>query len=458
MSLSNDSMPVAVQLAKAITQMDAAQFPAVLKTTAQRMLLDITGICVSARNEGYVNSAVKAFDDEGASTLIGHTAKGSVSSACVINGIASHGEDFDDTYEGGPVHAGAVIIPALLAAAEKHHFSGPALLKGIAVGVEVMCRMCAVAPTKVHKAGFHPTAVFGAMGATAGIGAAMNLSEKQLVDALGIAGSMSSGIIEYLTDGAWNKRIHPGWAAQSGYRAARLGQQGFMGPRTVFEGDHGFFFAFARTAEGNFDEMMRGFGEEWRTTTVAFKPYACGTMIHPFIDCARQLRDQGLSAQDIDKIECETAEGILHRLWEPLQRKQTPANGYSAKFSIPFGVALGIVRGSAGLSDYTEASVKDAELLRVSQRVSYVVDPQNPYPKQFTGHVRVHLKNGRVLEARQGHFRGGVDAPLSDQDLRAKYHANCVYGGWSESLASQVEARLQSLFEADRIDLSLLQQ
>jgi 2-methylcitrate dehydratase PrpD len=458
MNTAHPTDPIAVRLAQTITQLTAASLPDAVNVTAYRMLLDIVGICVSARKEGYVHSAKGAFDDDGPCTVIGHSGQWSVASAAVINGIASHGEDFDDTYEGGPVHAGVVIIPALLAAAEKHQLSGQALLKGIAVGVEVMCRLCAVAPMKVHKAGFHPTAVFGAMGAAAGIAAAMDFSQKQMVNALGIAGSMSSGIIEYLADGSWTKRIHPGWAAQSGYRAARLGQQGFVGPQTVFEGEHGFFHAFARSAEGNYAEMMRGFGEEWRATTVAFKPYACGTMIHPFIDCARQLREQGVSPADVESIECETAEGILHRLWEPLEKKQTPANGYSAKFSIPFGVALGLVRGSAGLGDYTEDSVKDAQLLGVAQRVRYIVDPQNPYPKQFTGHVRVHMNNGRILEARQGFFRGGVDSPLSDDDLHSKYHANCTFGGWSESHASQVQACLQAIFKTDRVDLSLLSQ
>ena len=140
----------------------------------------------------------------------------SAASAAFVNGTAAHGEDFDDTFEGGPVHAGAVIVPAVLAACERHGRDGAAALIGIAVGVEVMCRLSTVVPKAVHKAGFHPTAVFGAMGAAAGVGAALGLNRRQIVDALGNAGSMASGIIEYLAEGAWTKRLHPGWAAQSG--------------------------------------------------------------------------------------------------------------------------------------------------------------------------------------------------------------------------------------------------
>ena len=189
---------------------------------------------------------------------------------------AAHGEDFDDTFEGGPVHAGAVIVPGVLAACERHAPDGASALLGIAVGVETMCRLSLVAPKLVHKAGFHPTAVLGAMAAAAGIGAALKLDRRQIIDALGIAGSMASGIIEYLAEGAWTKRLHPGWAAQAGLRAALLAKHGFFGPRTVFEGTHGFFHGFAHTTKGDYSALTGDFGERWVAETLAFKPYPCG--------------------------------------------------------------------------------------------------------------------------------------------------------------------------------------
>ncbi len=169
-----------------------------------------------------------------------------VEGAAFVNGIAAHGEDFDDTFEGGRCTRGRHRARADRRGGAPRVFRQD-FLRGLAVGAEVMCRLRAVAPTKVHKAGFHPTAVFGVMGAVAGIGAALRLSEQQLVDAFGIAGSMASGIIEYLADGSWTKRMHPGWAAQSGYRAVRLALAGFKGPRTVLEGAHGLFHGFLPT-------------------------------------------------------------------------------------------------------------------------------------------------------------------------------------------------------------------
>jgi 2-methylcitrate dehydratase PrpD len=383
-----------------------------------------------------------------------------VEGAAFVNGIAAHGEDFDDTYEGGPVHAGVVIVPALLAAAERHALSGEDVLRGVAIGVEVMCRLCAVAPTRVHKAGFHPTAVFGVMGGVAGLGAALKLTEEQLVNAFGIAGSMAGGIIEYLADGSWTKRIHPGWAAQSAYRAVRMAQAGFKGPATVFEGHHGLFHGFANTTDGNFDAMLKDFGQTWIWTTIAFKPYACGTMAHPFIDCARLIRQdlvaQGVALTEIDRIECDTAEGIVHRLWEPLSLKHSPPNAYAAKFSIPYAIAAGLMLDDAGLEAYTEEVVQGADIRALAAKVSYIVDPQNPYPKQFTGHVRVHLKNGKVLEQRQGFFKGGVDHPMSDADLLQKFKANCKFGGLDADQTQSILAQVQGMFKASTVSLSSL--
>src|SRR5205085_9537441 len=218
---------------------------------------------------------------------------------------------------GGPVHAGAVIVPAVRGACERHHRDGVAALRGIAVGVEVSCRLSLVGPKAVHKAGFHPTAVFGAMGAAAGVAAALGFDRKQTVDALGIAGSMASGIIEYLAEGAWTKRMHAGWGAQSGLRAALMARAGFNGPRTVFEGTHGFFHGFAHTTKGNYDALVGDFGERWVTETLAFKPYPCGTMTHPYIDCARRLAARGIDPNAIKEMICEVGEGTVHRLWEP---------------------------------------------------------------------------------------------------------------------------------------------
>src|SRR5262249_15069141 len=272
---------VAERLADRIRPLASSGLPEVVRAKCEDLLIDVIGLCVSARNEDYVRSARDGWDDDGPCTAIGHSRTLTAAGAAFVNGASAHGEDFDDTFEGGPVHAGAVIVPAVLAACERHQPDGPSALVGIAVGVETLCRLSLVAPKAVHKAGFHPTAVFGAMAAAAGVAAALKLSPRQLVDALGIVGSMAGRIIEYLAEGAWPNRLHPGWAAQSGLRAAQLARAGFPGPRPVFEGVHGLFHGFAHTTAGDYDALTGDFGARWLTPTLAFKPYPCGTMTHP---------------------------------------------------------------------------------------------------------------------------------------------------------------------------------
>src|SRR3978361_2172995 len=264
---------VAETLAAKIGALKPGTLPATTRRKCEDMLIDVVGLCVTARNQDYVASALSGWDDDGPCTVVGHKRGLTAAGAAFVNGTAAHGEDFDDTFEGGPVHAGAVVVPAVLAACERHNPDGRMALIGIAVGCEVLCRLSVVVPKAVHKAGFHPPAIFGAMGAAAGVGAALGLNARQIVDALGIAGSMSSGIIEYLAEGAWTKRLHAGWAAQSGVQAARFGARGFLGPRTVFEGTHGLFQAFAHSREGAYDVLFEDFGKKWYIEAITFKPY-----------------------------------------------------------------------------------------------------------------------------------------------------------------------------------------
>src|ERR1700742_2347350 len=351
-------MAVAEILANKIAALKPGILPVETQRKCEDLLIDVVGLCVTARNEDYITGALAGWDDDGPCTVIGHRRTLTASGAAFVNGTAAHGEDFDDTFEGGPVHAGAVIVPAVLAACERHNPDGRMALIGIAVGTEVLCRLSLVVPKAVHKAGFHPTAIFGAMGAAAGVSAALGLDAARIVDALGIAGSMAGGIIEYLAEGAWTKRMHAGWAAQSGLRAALLARGGFVGPRTVFEGVHGLFQGFAHTSKGDYDALIGDFGARWVTDALAFKPYPCGTMAQPYIDCARRLAAR-LKPEDISEIVCEVAEGTVHRLWEPLASKQRPPNGYAAKFAVPYLLATGFVHGGGGLGAFTESAIRD---------------------------------------------------------------------------------------------------
>lgn len=405
--------------------------PAAMRQAAILDLIDAAGLCVAASPAPYMQQIVPGWDTEGSCTAIGHARSLDAAGAALANGVAIHGEDFDDTLEGAPIRVGAMTIPAALAAAQRFDLSGERAFLGVVAGLETVCRLNHIAPGAIHKAGFHPVGVIGAMGAAAAAGVAMGLTAQQQTMAFGIAGSMASGILEYLTEGAWTKRLHPGWAAQSGYRAAVLARTGFFAPRTVFDGPHGLFHAFAPTAVPDFSHLTSGLGETWYAERIAFKRYACGTMIHPYIDCMIRLAATGLAATDIVRIICPTGEGLVHRLWEPLADKHRPPSGYAAKFSMPFCMAVGFFDGDAGLTQFADARAQDPEVLTLAQKISYVVDPANEYPRNYSGHIRVETRDGRLIALDQPHMRGGMREPLSESDIRAKAQANCLYGGWT---------------------------
>ncbi len=446
---------VAELLADQSAALTAAAIPVAVRKRAEELFIDVIGLCVAARGTDYVRAVIAGVDAGGPCTAIGHSRSFSAEIAATINGTATHGEDFDDTFEGGPVHSSTVIAPAVLAAAERFGCDGRDMLAGFVVGVETLCRLSMVIPKAIHKSGFHPTGVLGAMAATLAVSRTLQLNRQQTVDALGIAGSMTGGIIEYLAEGAWTKRLHAGWAAHVGIQAARLGAQGFLGPRTVFEGTHGLFNGFAHATEGNYDVLTRDFGKDWYLSRITFKPYATGTMNQPYADCALRLAKQGFAAEDVADVLCETAEGYVHRLWDPLPSKHKPANAYAAKFSAPFNIAVAFITGGAGLAAFTEETVRDPRILALAAKVKYVVDPNNPYPKAYTGHVRMTLKDGRVFEERQPHIRGGAQEPLSRAEIEDKFRRNCAYGGWAPQQCAAALRIVPAMFSG-KVDLTPL--
>lgn len=449
---------VAARLAAFATATYDRKLPEAVHRTVALLLKDIAGLCVAARQTDYVAAALASAAGTGRCSAIGHQMRVSPYDAALINGTAAHGEDYDDTFEGGPVHAGAVIVPAVLAIAEDRGLAGDAVLRGCAVGIEVLCRMSLVAPQATHRASFHPTAVMGAPAAAIAVATCLGLSAEQITRALGIAGSLSSGIIEYLADGSSTKRLHAGAAAQAGIRAALLAASGFTGPATVFEGQHGFYKAFAPSLAPNFSPLLDGLGTDWVTPTVAFKPYACGTMTQPFIDCAvaaaEELDRRGLTTEHIESVVCSVGQGTVHRLWEPIALKRSPPNGYAGKFSTPYCVAAGFIDRRAGLGQFTDEHVKHPELLALAARVSYVVDPDDEYPRNYTGRMTVTLRDGSTIETRKGHLRGGAREPLSEGDIDAKFVDNVRFGGGSPEFAAALRSALTAIASGGPVQLN----
>jgi 2-methylcitrate dehydratase PrpD len=438
----------AEMLAAWLSALQWADVPEAMRRVVTLDLIDTTSLCIAARGEDYMRQIVGGWDSEGTCTALGHGRTLDAAGAALANGVAIHGEDFDDTLEGAPIRVGAMTIPAALAAAERFGLSGERACIGIAAGLETVCRLNFVAPGAIHRAGFHPVGVIGALGAAAAASVTIGLTARQTAMALGIAGSFSSGILEYLTEGAWTKRLHPGWAAQSGLRAAIIARTGFFGPRTVLEGPHGFFSAFAPSATPDFSHVESGLGQDWYAERIVFKPYACGTMIHPYVDCMRRLAGTGVRADQIRRIVCPTGEGLVHRLWEPLAGKHRPPSGYAAKFSMPFCMAVGFFDDNAGLAQFTDQRAQDPQVLSLAAKISYVIDPQNEYPRNYTGHIRAETTDGQRISIDQPHMRGGAREPLTDAEIRRKALSNCLHGGWPEAHAQALLEWVEALERA----------
>ena len=440
-------MIIAEEFSSWSKNLNVKDIPEKTQFTLKFLLKDICGIILSARNEDYVKSLVETYKGSGSLISLGHSERFDLFSSAIIAGTAAHGEDFDDTFEGNPMHVGATMIPAMLSAAQKFNLDGDQILKGLAVGSELICRLALVAPTAMHKQSFHPTAVCGTFGVAAGLSSVLDLSEKQMVSALGIAGSFTSGIIEYLAEGSWTKRVHPGWSANSGMNATLIAKSGFYGPRTVFEGKHGFFEAFAlKEIERDYSHLTDGLGKRWENQNLAFKPFACGTMAQPFVDCAIKIRKKIKNLDEISSITAKVGEGTVHRLWEPLKEKRQPSTPYSAKFSVPYCVAVGFIRGDAGLNEFNEKSINDKEILSLASKVNYEIDPNNEYPKNYTGTLICKTSENEFNE-HQSCFRGGIREPLTKDDIDKKYNANLNYSKISEENKKNLNNFIETLFD-----------
>ena len=439
-------MTIAEEFSSWSKTLSVKDIPEKTQSTLKFLLKDICGIILSARNENYVKSLVETYKGSGNLVSLGHSERFDLFSSAIIAGTAAHGEDFDDTFEGNPMHVGATMIPAMLSAAQKFNLNGDQILKGLTIGSELICRLALVAPTAMHKQSFHPTAVCGTFGVAAGLSSVLDLTEKQMVSALGIAGSFTSGIIEYLAEGSWTKRVHPGWSANSGMNAALIAKSGFYGPRTVFEGEHGFFEAFAlKEIERDYSHLTDGLGNRWENQNLAFKPFACGTMAQPFVDCAIKIRKKIKNLNNISSITAKVGEGTVHRLWEPLKEKKNPSTPYSAKFSVPYCVAVGFIRGDAGLNEFNEKSINDKQILNLASKVNYEIDPNNEYPKNYTGTLICKTSENEFTE-HQPCFRGGIKEPLTKDDIDKKYNANLNYSKISEENKKSLNNFIETLF------------
>jgi 2-methylcitrate dehydratase PrpD len=410
----------------------ADRIPPAVLARAKHCILDAVGIAFAATGYDFAHralTAVAGLAGAGDAAVIGMPARLPPRDAALLNGILIHGLDFDDTHSGGVIHATSSVLPTVLAIAPRCGASGLKMLTAYVLGVEVAARLGAVAKGAFHQVGFHPTGLIGAFACALAAGRLMGLGEKQLVMAQGLALSAGAGSLEFLADGAWNKRFHPGWAANAGITAAALAQQGFVGARRAYEGRFGLYASHlqARFDPADLALATAGLGEVWEMLQVAVKPYPACHFVHACTDAALALaREAKLRASDIEGVRALIPAEVVKTVCEPVATKRRPANSYDAQFSIPYAVAAALSRGRFTLAELEDDALRDPEILALADRVAYEIDPASTFPRHYTGEVVVTTHGGRTLRHREAINRGNGERPLSEAAIIDKFQANAT--------------------------------
>lgn len=439
---------------------DGGAIPADVRLRAQHHILDAVGIALASGRFDFSKTTlrgIQALGGAGDVPVIGMPARLSARDAAMMNGFLIHGLDFDDTHMGGVIHPTASVLPAVLSASSMVNVSGADLVTAYIVGIEAATRLGAVAQGGFHQVGFHPTGIIGVFAAALAVGRLLGLNEQQMADAQGIGLSMSSGSLEFLADGAWNKRLHPGWAAAAGITAAVLAKEGFNGITLPYEGRFGFFNAYLGKEAGRqkLELATGGLAKTWELMNTAIKPYPTCHFVHACIDAALELRKQGLDPNTIDSVEALVPADVIKTVCEPAANKKKPANSYDAQFSVPFLTAAAFVRQRLTLDEIEDEALRDTEILKLADKVSYRADPDSPFPKAYSGELVVTTKDGKVLRHREHINRGAADRPLTNAEIVAKYSGNAALAV-DQAKMTRVEAAVLNLDRAN--DASALMQ
>ena len=434
---------------------DLAQVPAEVVAGAKLCILDAIGIAFASNTFDFAaRTAAGIVDVAGAGehVVIGRSERLPLRDAALLNGVLIHGLDYDDTHPGSVVHATASALPVVLAEGLKRGVSGARALAAYVLAVEADARIGLQAGGWWQKAGFHPTGVVGVFGAALAAGYLQGQSAEQLATGQGLALSMASGSMEFLDDGTWTKRLHPGWAASSGLTAASLARHGFESPRQAFEGRFGLFNTYLGGRwPGNDRDLLEGLGERWETATVAIKPYPVCHFNHACGDAALALQaEHGFKAAEVVSITARIHRNQMPVVCEPAAAKLCPQSDYDAKFSLPYFVAACLVRGRFGLQELEPASITDPDILALCAKVQCEHDEASAFPEYFSGQVEIHLRDGRRLERRERVNRGAAERPLSRQDIEAKFMANALLSV-SPLQAEAVLAAVMGLDQAESL-------
>ncbi len=402
--------------------------PSAVHDRVRYLLLDHLGVTLRG---SLLPSSLAAYQMVGAMDM-GTTQKGTIFGrpefaeaawAAFANGVAAHGLEMDDVENRSSLHPGVVVFPAALALSEQLGSSPADFYAAVVAGYEATLRVgAALNPASAYERGFHPTAICGTFGAAAASARLLGLTPQQTNMAFGIAGSMAAGSMAYLHDGAWTKRLHPGWASHAGISAARLAAVGFVGPSAIFEGPYGFLHAYSSASD--ITQLARQADNTYAIMDVSIKPYACCRYMHGPIDCLLHIqREHQPDPQHIAHVRCGVLTGGRGLIADPIGQKRQPENVVDAQFSMPFGAAIALLSGQAGLSVFTEAWLHHPTVRALMQTVECSSSPDldDYYPAEWRASAEVQMDDGQTYHATVRYPLGDPHNPLNWQQLEARF-------------------------------------
>jgi 2-methylcitrate dehydratase PrpD len=438
-----------MKLADFVGNLRYGQLPSQTIRMARLAFLDWLGSAARGGVEKPAKIALGVLRAQGGlpqATLFPSGEKTSALNAALGNGIASHIVELDDVHRGSIIHAGAAVIPAALAAAEMLHASGRKLIESIVAGYEVAIRI-GEAVTPSHYYFWHNTGTCGTFGACAAAGKLLGLEKDQIVWALGNAGTQASGLWEFLRDGAMSKHLHPGKASQNGLLAALLAREGFTGATAILEGERGFCRATA--PEFNLDGITESLGKPpYKVEDNSFKIHSSCRHTHPSVDIVFDLATH-------HPIEAGEITGVVVRTYKTaldITDNSNPQSIYQAKFSLPFCIALALIKGSCGLEDFSEQSLFDPQIRKLMSRVCLQVDKDLDaiHPAKWAAVVEITTRSGDVLRGRTDFPRGDPENPVDDQALIAKFR-RLATGSIGERKVDELVERIMNLEEIEDV-------
>jgi 2-methylcitrate dehydratase PrpD len=406
--------PITALLAAFVAGHESRGWSDSVEREAHRTLYNWLGCAIGAAHHEAVDAAIAAMqmlEPAPQASVLGRSERLDMASAALVNGIASHTFDFDDTHLKTIIHPAGPVASAVLALAERHGGSGREVIDALVLGIDVACRLGNVIYPDHYDRGWHITGSTGMLGAAAGCARLLKLDATQTAMALGIAASQPVGLREQF--GTMTKPFHPGAAARAGLTSALLARHGFTASARALEAPRGFVQVVSdkRAWHEASDEL----GSRFEISFNTYKPFACGIVIHPSIDACVQLRERGVTPEQVAGIEL-----IVHPLVLELTGKKEPRNGLEAKFSVYHGCAAGLFFGRAGEAEFADEIVNREDVVGLRRKVTATADP---LIDEASADLVVALVDGRRMHVHVEHAIGSLQRPLSDAQLDAKFAA-----------------------------------